>query len=270
MAAAPVRASRRLGQNFLRARWVARLFADWACGRRRLLEVGVGGGALTGEVLARCRPELVVGVELDRRLARLLASMSFFHQGFQGVLGDAVSPPVRVDGFDAVYGSIPYNITGPLVSLLSIEFRLPAMLLLQREVANRLAAPPGTRSYGRLSVLVQLSYSVRLGPVVPPEAFTPRPRVYSRIVYLEPIPGLDPGLLRGVERLTRCMFSERNKLADKVASRCTGLSRGGLQWLKGRRVYELEPREFLELLLAAGEAARGTGARSPEGRRGTV
>ncbi len=260
MAAAPVRASRRLGQNFLRARWVARLFSDWACGRRRLLEVGVGGGALTGEVLSRCRPELLVGLELDPPLTQLLASMSFFHLGFQGIHGDALKPPVRVGGLDAVYGSIPYNITGPLLSLLAIELRLPSMLLLQREVANRLAAEPGSRSYGRLSVLVRLSYRVRLGPVVPPEAFHPRPRVYSRIVYLEPLPGVEPELLRGVERLTRCMFSERNKLADKVASRCTGLPRGELGWLRGRRVYELEPREFLKLLRLGN--ARVTGAPS--------
>ncbi|KSW11733.1 hypothetical protein CF15_02650 [Pyrodictium occultum] len=247
------RASRRLGQNFLRARWVAREFARWACGFTRLLEIGVGQGFLTSEILRRCRPSLLVGIELDRRLMEWLGSLSFFHPVFAPVQADALSPPVVLERFDAVYGSIPYSITGPLLSLLSVEAQKPAMLLLQREVVDRIAARPAASSYGRITVLVQLVYRVKPGPVVPPSAFRPRPRVYSRIVVLEPRedrPGREE--LRRVEELTRCMFSGRNRKAAKQASRCLGLSRDEAEkLLGGRRVYELSPSDFYQLAVMA-------------------
>jgi len=253
--AAP-RPRRSLGQNFLRARWVARLFAQWASGFRLLLEIGPGTGALTREVLAACRGCMVYGLELDERLLPGLSALGLLSPGLGLVHGDALRPPLRLEAFDAVYGSIPYNITGPLLGLLATGYGGPAMLLLQREVADRLAARPGTGAYGRISVLVQAVYRVRLGPVVPPSAFTPRPRVYSRIVYLEPRPGSPPGeTLRALEDATRCMFSGRNKLAAKMAEKCLGVPRAEAERLAGgRRVYQLSPGDFLALLGLAGRA----------------
>ncbi len=242
------RPRRSLGQNFLRARWVTRLFAEWACDRRLLLEIGVGEGAVSREILSRCPDSMIYGLELDRRLVPLAAGLSLVSPWFSMIHGDALHPPLRLTAFDGIYGSIPYNITGPLLSLLALEARQPAMLLLQREVAERLAATPGTRTYGRITVLVQAVYRVRLGRVVPPSAFEPRPRVYSRLVYLEPRPDAPPeSLVRRLEQLTRCMFSERNKLADKVASRCLGVPRVSLSSFAGRRVYELPVEDFIRL-----------------------
>ena len=244
------RASKKLGQNFLTARWVAREFARWACSFRTLLEVGVGTGFLTSEILRQCRPQLLIGIEVDTRLLDWLASLSFFEPRFAPLHGDALSPPLVLNRVDAVYGSIPYNITGPLLSLLAVEAQKPAMLLLQREVVDRLAARPGSKQYGRISVLVQLVYKVRPGKVVPPSAFRPRPKVFSRIVVLEPRDERPPrDMLRRLEEATRCMFSERNKRAVKVASKCLGLDRGALEEKVGeRRVYELSPEEFYMLL----------------------
>lgn len=250
--AAP-RPRRSLGQNFLRARWVARLFAEWASGFSLLLEIGPGTGALTREVLSACRGCIVHGLELDERLLPGLAALGLLSPGLVLVHGDALHPPLRLEAFDAVYGSIPYNITGPLLGLLATRYGGPAMLLLQREVADRLAARPGTSAYGRISVLVQTVYGVRLGPVVPPSAFTPRPRVYSRIVYLEPRRDKPPReTLHALEELTRCMFSGRNKLAAKMAERCLGVPRGDAERVTGgRRVYQLSPSDFLSLLALA-------------------
>ncbi|ABM81471.1 16S rRNA (adenine(1518)-N(6)/adenine(1519)-N(6))-dimethyltransferase RsmA [Hyperthermus butylicus] len=245
-----LRARRELGQHFLVARWVARIFAGWACRFRRLLEVGVGQGFLTSTILRSCSVE-IAGLELDLRLVGELASISFYFTGFMPVIADAVEPPLRLGGVDAVYGSIPYNITGPLLSLLVVEARKPALLLLQREVVDRLAAKPGTASYGRITVLVRLVYDVKPGPVVPPSAFRPRPKVYSRIVELVPRPDApSPDMLRRVEELTKCMFSERNKRAAKVAAKCIGIELSKIEGLVGRdiRVYQLEPEKFIQLL----------------------
>jgi len=257
--AAP-RPKKRLGQNFLRARWVARLFAEWVCGYRRVVEVGAGTGAVTGEVLRRCPLVEAYLLELDRGLLPFLSAQKLLGP-FSEVLGaDALAPPLRLEGIQALYGSIPYNITGPLLSLLALlPQRLPAMLLVQREVAQRLLSKPGEKSYGRITVLVQLAYRVRPGRVVPPAAFYPPPRVYSQIVYMEPRSGApSPRVLRRVEQLTRCMFSQRNRLAGKVARRCLGGVEGdALKPLEGLRVYQLPPGVFLELAEAAEAAAGG-------------
>ncbi len=244
-AGAGVPAKRSLGQNFLRARWVARIFAEWACRHRRLLEIGVGTGFLTREVLGRCSPEILVGVEIDERLVPEMATLQLLGPSFQPIHADAVRPPLRLAGFDGVYGSVPYNITGPLLGLLAVEYGGPSLLLLQREVVDRLSARPGGRSYGRITVLIQLVYNVHRGPVVPPSAFSPPPRVYSRIVELSPRESRpSKPLLKAVEELTRCMFSMRNKKAVKAARRC-GLQ--DVEWLGEKRVYELSPEEFLRL-----------------------
>jgi len=240
------RASRRLGQNFLTARWVAREFARWACGFKTLLEVGVGKGFLTSEVLKHCKPQLLVGIEVDYRLLDWLASISFFDACFAPIHGDVLHFPIYISRVDAVYGSIPYNITGPLLSLLAVEAQKPAMLLLQKEVVDRIAAKPASKQYGRITVLVQLVYRVRPGKIVPPSAFQPRPKVFSRLVVLEPREDRPPReALRRLEELTRCMFAERNKKAAKVASKCLGLERVEAEKrFGGRRVYELAPEEF--------------------------
>ncbi|NOZ89305.1 MAG: ribosomal RNA small subunit methyltransferase A [Crenarchaeota archaeon] len=251
------RAKRRLGQNFLRARWVARRFASWACGRRVLVEVGAGTGFLTRHVLSECRPELLVAVEIDPDLLPELGLLSWGSLGLAVVHSDALHPPVDLSRVEGLYGSIPYNITGPLLGLVAVEYGGPAMLLLQREVVDRLSARPGSSAYGRISVLVQLVYRVKPGPVVPPSAFNPRPRVYSRLVELEPLEERPPRhLLRRVEELTRCMFALRNKKAAKAARRC-GVEPPG--WLGERRVYQLEPGEFLQLA-AGGEPGGGVEA----------
>ena len=245
-----LRARRDLGQHFLVAKRVARVFTSWACKFRRLLEVGVGQGFLTSAILRSCSVE-IVGLELDLRLIDELASLGFYFTGFMPVIADAVKPPLRLDGVDAVYGSIPYNITGPLLSLLAVEARRPALLLLQREVVDRLAANPGTSSYGRITVLVKLVYEVKPGPVVPPSAFKPRPRVYSRIVELVPKPDAPSSdVLRRVEELTKCMFSERNKRAAKVAAKCLSIDQSEAENIVGKdaRVYQLQPEKFIQLL----------------------
>ncbi len=244
-----IKPARKFGQNFLRARWVAIIFAKWACKYNRLLEIGFGEGFIGSEVLKRCSPSLLVGIEIDERLANILGSFSFFNANFDGVVGDILAAPFRKRCVDAVYGSIPYNITGPLLSLLSTELRVPAMLLLQREVAQRLNARPGTKKYGRITVLVQLTYRVRLGKLVPPSAFIPRPKVYSQIVYLEPRKDmLSQYVIRKVEELTRCIFSERRKKAVKVIAKCLGEDTTKYKWLGSKRVYELSPSEIVEII----------------------
>ncbi len=241
--------SKRLGQHFLRAEWVAREFMRYVCGHNRVLEIGVGTCYLSSRI-AGCVGELV-GLELDTRLVPYMGFYQVLEPSFDAVVSDALSPPIVLSRFDVVYGSIPYNITSPLLSLLARYFRGRVVLLVQNEVARRLAAKPGTSDYGRLTILVNLCYEVKLGRVVPPQAFTPPPRVMSRIVVLEPREKRPSEKeLDAVERITSCLFAERNKLAYKVVRKCLGVN---VEWIVGKRVRDLTPWEVLRLVEVAGD-----------------
>jgi 16S rRNA (adenine1518-N6/adenine1519-N6)-dimethyltransferase len=252
-----VRPRKSLGQNFLRAKWVARIFARWACRYKLLLEIGVGTGFLTRFISSQCPYSTVVGLEVDERLAAHLALLQLYTNNVWVVVADALNPPLRFEAFDAIYGSIPYNITGPLLILLALEARKPSLLLLQKEVAERLAAAPGTPDYGRITVLVRLVYDVNLLEVVPPSAFKPKPKVYSRIVELKPHPNPPPKeVLRVVERVTQCMFSQRNKRAAKIAVKCCGIDAGRFiedNYGRELRVFQLPPEAFLQLATICGD-----------------
>ncbi len=174
----------RLGQHFLADASIARRIAD-AVGRQPLvLEIGGGTGALTRR-LVPLASRLVV-IELDRNLAARLAS-------------DA-APPLEVIQGDvrelrlsdlgggpwAVAGNIPYALTSEIVVWLCEQWRevTQAVLMVQAEVAERLAAPPGRKAYGRLSVLVQYRAVVERLLDVPAAAFRPPPKVDSTVVRL--------------------------------------------------------------------------------------
>jgi 16S rRNA (adenine1518-N6/adenine1519-N6)-dimethyltransferase len=245
-----IRPRKRLGQHFLVSRRVSSFFARWACRFRRLLEIGPGTGSLTAQILRTCNVELLVGLEIDTRMLENLSSLSLVAEALQTVHGDALSPPLRLRGFDAVYGSIPYNITGPLIRLIVSEFQKPVLLLIQKEVADRLGARPGAPEYGRLTVLVQLVYDVVKHMVVPPSAFKPRPKVFSQIVELVPKNSIEYRIVSKVEEVTRCFFSQRNKKALKIARQCLGevpLSIVEKYDLANKRVYELSPDFFIEI-----------------------
>jgi len=241
----------RLGQHFTACRRLVEDVARRVRGRRRVLEVGVGCGALSRRVAGGVC--MLVGVEVDELLAPCLRALQDATLG-DYVVADALHPPVRLEAFDAIYGSIPYSITGPLLILLARRARGDAVLVLQREVAERLAARPGSREYGRITVAVRSVYSVSLGPLYPPSCFKPRPKVSSRLVELRRERILEEGFFDCLEELLRCMFSQRRRLADRVAEKCLGQPHHTR--FNGRRVYQLEVGEFLEL---AGKVCREAG-----------
>ncbi|MET1128663.1 MAG: 16S rRNA (adenine(1518)-N(6)/adenine(1519)-N(6))-dimethyltransferase RsmA [Thermoproteota archaeon] len=245
---------RRLGQNFLKAQWAIGEFAKWACRFRKVVEIGAGTGAITSRAGDCHSVEVLAALEVDGSLIPELSSVSFFNMKVVVIHSDATRPPLRMNGFDSAYGSIPYSITGPLLSLLAKHFQKPALLLLQREVARRLASQPGSEGYGRITVIVRAVYDVRLGRVVPPSAFYPRPKVFSQFVELAPRRSVSPDVLERLEELTRCFFSQRRRKAIKVAPKCLKkISLDDVAEIFGeRRVYEIPPETFLELASSSG------------------
>ena len=221
-----LRASHSRSQNFLADPDVLEAILDLAEveAGTRVLEIGPGLGILTGGLLAAGAD--VTAVELDRNLA------AYLHEHFAEpieagrlrlVEGDALDLdlPDLVPSPFRVVANIPYHITSPLLHRLLERAPRPERLVLmvQAEVAERIAAAPGQMSY--LSVFVQFHASVRVALRVPPEAFEPAPSVASAVVVLEPRaePPLPPERAESLWGLAQAGFRERRKMLRNVLAR---------------------------------------------------
>ncbi len=181
-----------------------------------MVEIGPGLGALT-EPVCDVVEHLNV-VELDRDLAKRLREHPFMSSKLNVIEADALQfdfTELAKQGPLKVFGNLPYNISTPLMfHLFTFTNQIKDMhFMLQKEVVNRLAARPGHKNYGRLSVMAQ--YYCTVVPVieVPPEAFTPPPKVDSAVVRLIPhqIPPVEVNELKALEKVTALAFNQRRK-----------------------------------------------------------
>ena len=223
LAAHGLSADKRFGQHFLldlnvtaKIARLARLPEGAA-----VLEVGPGPGGLTRALLeAGAR---VVAVEKDRRFLPLLAELAEAAEGRLRVVdGDALSVDAAAelaahapDAPTAVVANLPYNVGTPLFTgWLTGPFRPGSMtLMFQKEVADRIAAPPGADAYGRLGVLAQALAEVETAMTLPARAFSPPPKVDSAVVRVTPrTDAPTPEHVRALERATAAAFGQRRKM----------------------------------------------------------
>ncbi len=215
-------AKKALGQNFLLdlnlTAKIARAAGDLTgCD---VLEVGPGPGGLTRGLLAE-GARRVLAVEKDSRCLPALAEIGAHYPGRLEVInGDALAvdvlahltPPIRIAA------NLPYNVGTELL----IRWLTPAVwppfwqsltLMFQKEVAERIVAKPGSDHYGRLALLAQWRAEAKIVMVLPPEAFTPAPKVHSAVVHLTALPAprypADPAVL---ERVVAAGFNQRRKM----------------------------------------------------------
>ena len=233
-----IKPKKSLGQHFLTDLSVAQRIADTvdAVPGLPILEVGPGTGVLSQFLLRKGRP--LVAVELDRRsvayLHEHLPALQVLEADFLDLDLDAeLFGPSRLAGRPqgsplqamesgrsgsssfVLTGNYPYNISSQIfIKMLRHRDRIPLCTgMIQREVAERLAAPPGSRTYGVLSVFVQVWYDVQLLFLVPPSAFNPPPQVTSAVVSLrrnsrQELP-CDEEAFRSV---VKAVFSQRRKM----------------------------------------------------------
>lgn len=225
-----IAAKKALGQNFLLdlnlTSKIARQAGDLSC--CDVLEVGPGPGGLTRGLLAE-GARRVLAIEKDPRCLPALENISAAYPGrLQVILGDALdvdplahlTPPIRVAA------NLPYNVGTELL----IRWLTPAVwppfwqsltLMFQREVAERIVAQPGGKAYGRLALLAQWRCDARIVMNLPPEAFTPPPKVSSAVVHLNALPAprfpADPKVL---EQVIAMAFNQRRKM---MRAACKGL-----------------------------------------------
>jgi len=204
------------GQSFLTDPFVADAEAALVAARTGpAVEVGGGLGMLTNALVRRGLAPLTV-IERDPRLAAFLRRT--FDERVRLVRGDALEVPV--DPNATYVGNLPYSVASPLLMRL-MAARVPRIVfLVQREVAERLAAGPGSKAYGRPSILARLYGRTELMQIVPPEAFAPRPRVESRLAVFDGRPGeLPVPSVPELERVVRILFSSRRKQLGNLLPR---------------------------------------------------
>lgn len=269
------RPKRALGQNFLVDPNIQRKIVRELDPRPAdvVLEVGPGHGELSQYLVGRCRRLILV--EKDRDLARALRARWGDRPDVNVVEGDALriglSEFVRDAAAVRVVSNVPYNITSPLVfTLLELE---PAagriVLTVQREVAERIVAPPGIKAYGALSVGVQAIAVASLAFRVGRQAFRPVPAVDSAVVRLEPRPDAADVDRVALRTLTRACFNRRRKQLQKTLRTAPELSvAGDVEAVLGRlsidpavRPEMLDPPTFVRLAAALRAGKEGGASR---------
>ena len=182
-----------------------------------IVEIGPGPGALTRALLA-AGARRIVAIERDQRCLAALGEIAAAHPGrLDLVVGDALRlDPVELSGAPRkIVANLPYNIATPLLIgwLDRIGEYESLTLMFQREVAERLTAAPRSKSYGRLSVLVQWLAEPQILFDIPPRAFVPPPKVTSSVVRIVPRPEpLAPADQSALERVTAAAFGQRRKM----------------------------------------------------------
>jgi 16S rRNA (adenine1518-N6/adenine1519-N6)-dimethyltransferase len=216
-------ARKRFGQHFLVDGSVLDRIVDAIDPRpgQALVEIGPGRGALTAPLLGRCRALTVI--ELDRDLAARLRRTPGLEVIEADVLDvDVAALPAAAGGRKLrVVGNLPYNISTPILFHLlgAVESIEDQHFMLQREVVQRMAASPGTKAYGRLSVMLQWRYDIESVLDVPATAFDPPPQVESAIVRMLPLPDAPQVDAARLGELVAVAFSQRRKLLRHTLGR---------------------------------------------------
>jgi len=221
-----------------------------------LVEIGPGLGAMTDPLVARGAKLTVI--ELDRDLAERLRRRPELDVIEADVLQvDFAALAQRRGQRLRVVGNLPYNISTPILfRLLGVAAHVVDQhFMLQKEVVERMAAGPGGKAYGRLSVMLQWRYRIESLFDVPPESFDPPPRVDSAIVRMRPWPApraLPAGVL---EELVRVAFSQRRKLLRHTLGRWLDERAYAGRFDLQRRAEEVAVDEYLDLATTLSAAA---------------
>jgi 16S rRNA (adenine1518-N6/adenine1519-N6)-dimethyltransferase len=265
-----MRPRKRFGQHFLEPQWVAKLVAAIEpLPTDRFIEIGPGRGAITEPLAARV--EHVLAIEVDRDLASALEKRALPNVAVvtadvltvelaelaRQAAGDSPSGPSGIPTV-RVAGNLPYNISSPilfrLLDLGTTGLVTDATLMLQKEVADRLVAEPGTRDYGVLTLTTALGADVERVLSLPPGAFRPPPKVHSAVVRLTfrpPPPDVPDRAL--ATQIIRAVFTQRRKTLSNALERFA--SSRGVSARQALLTADIDPKRRPETLLLT-EVAR--------------
>ena len=243
-------ARKRFGQHFLTDDAVIERIVEAIAPKAddAVVEIGPGLGAMTVPLAARLA-ELTV-IELDRDLAQRLRAKPKLAVIEADVLKVDFAALAAEQGCKLrIVGNLPYNISSPILFHLleAAEHVIDQHFMLQKEVVERMAAAPGSKAYGRLSVMLQWRYRIEALFDVPPEAFDPPPRVDSAIVRMQPRATPRAIAAGTLEELVRVAFSQRRKLLRHTLGRWLEARGYAGSFNLQRRAEEVAVGEYLDL-----------------------
>ena len=246
-------ARQKLGQHFLASGKVLELIATAACGTGVPLtvEIGPGKGALTRCLLQHAAR--VVAIELDPDLTAHLRQSFHGEPRLEVVQGDALNADWSAWGPAALAGNLPYYVATPIISkyVRHPGALAPAVFLVQKEVAERITAMPGTRAYGYFSVECQLLAHAEYLLTVPPGAFRPPPKVDSAVIRLTPSQNVEPPVEEFLHFVSACFRQKRKTLRNNLVGVLAPEVLNRLPEM-GRRAEQLSVAEFIDIYRTIG------------------
>ena len=255
-------ARKRFGQNFLVDQQIITQIVSAINPKAEdnLIEIGPGMAAITEHLIKYC-PAMSV-LELDRDLVAFLQEKFAHNDQFTVHSGDALKTDFAQfhQGRELrLVGNLPYNISTPLLfHLLEVGHLIKDMhFMLQREVVDRIGAAPGTKAYGRLSVMIQ--YYCRVSPLipVPPQAFRPAPKVQSAVVHLKPhkiLPAVCHNETLLSQIVSQCFQQRRKTLRNGLRAYAQHLDNVAEVIDLSRRAEQLAVAEFVTLTNSINES----------------
>lgn len=260
-----IRPKKRLSQSFIVDENLIRLLIESIKPKPSdvIVEIGAGLGTLTLE-LAKYGSR-IKAVEIDPVLIRVLKDRLSCFGNVDVIQGDFLKMNLEGNVFT---GNIPYHVSTPIIFKILKQKYDRSIITVQKEVAERIVSEPGTKSYGRLTVSVNVLAEPRIIGSFPPSSFYPVPKVSHSVIFLKPLEKpVDTTLL---EWLLRAMFSQRNRLAVTVLRKALERLYGDKGLLiyqeasrlipKDRRVFELSVQDFLNLNQAISSLLSNMGA----------
>lgn len=256
-----MKTKKRFGQHLLKypcdARSIAGMLSESPA---HILEIGPGAGALTSALL-ECREQAhVTAVEFDRDMVEHLRKRFADESRCKIIQCDILDyDPAPLGSALSVTGNLPYNISAPVLQW-TVKHRgliTEAVFMLQREVAERLAAGPGGKSWSPLAIMTQLYFEIKEQFTLAPERFTPPPKVHSTVVSLRRRSGPERELPDLFEETVRAAFASRRKLLSNNIMSAFALSRTrveeilhSLDFPPTSRAEELSTERFIALAKA--------------------
>jgi len=251
-----IRPQKKLSQVFLVSPSFLKKIAEavYAVGGNKdsIVEIGVGVGNLTRFVLEIASPNMYVGIEIDERFYPILKEIQRVFASFNAIIGDARFVLEALRNVDIVIGNIPYNITSDILLKIARSSCKACVITTQREVAERLTSKPGSKSYGKLTIILGLLFDIEVLHYISAKNFIPVPEVDSAtLVMVRKSPFNEQ--VEKLERLVLCVFSRRRKKLRKALKSC--LRSYELECVRARlgedklemRVDQIEAEDYLTI-----------------------
>lgn len=255
-------AKKSLGQNFLldmnitdkiiRCSLEAQSKADFQ--NENVYEIGPGPGGLTRAIL-KANPQKLTVIEMDSRCIEIMHDIKkIVGEQLQIVEGDALQYDFTADrsAVKNIVSNLPYNISVPLLLnwLKNMQNFASLTLMFQKEVAERITAEPNNKTYGRISVMAQLTCKIKTLFNLNPNCFVPAPKIWSTVLLFEPLATIPPAdILQKVEKLTEAAFNQRRKMLRQSLKSVANLQQICEQANidTTARAENLSPQQYLKL-----------------------